>query len=779
MAFAALRHSIPSTRLFRSTMSAPSQARLQSQFRGISFSSYLVSPKELQEALKKNPPTKISTAPRVVPLCAAWFMPNDPEGRKGIDIFRKHRIPQARFFDLDVVKDPESPYPHMLPTAETFAEAMSELGIRRDDEVVVYDTEELGIFSAPRVGWTLRVFGHPKVHLLNNYRVWVREGYPTESGEPQQVEKTSYPVPTYDSKLVIPYLELKEIAKEQRKEGAKEVEILDARSYGRWAGTDPEPRPGLSSGHIPGSKSFPFQQLLDPETKTYLPGSELRKIFEDQEIDASKSIISSCGTGVTATIIETALGEAEFGDPCLRRVYDGSWTEWAQRVKPADGLLRPSDTYLYRNYAICFSSTMSAGRKVFHCAVDETALTTNISEIKKWTTNGAITLIVPLYTLERLHALKRAGSQVAINAREAVRFLDRITSGKDNTPADRVILQGPMEQYETWEEAEKFFLPEFEEEPDTITDAVTDVPAEKKGPKGPKAKDIKRNGAPDDLSQMLLSKLNFKKESDVASINSAGTHSAPASPPSSRSSRTSPECANSHVVENGNGVKNGKAKPANGHKRSASGSTIPTVPLVLRPLLSALLWRLHNGPDASNAAKSCILITNDRSTQVWAQKFGVGVKNIHQLRTSIQYEEREYKNRCKYVERTQATEPKSLLSYEDESDEDELVFVPRGGRGKGTSRGGLRTGNTRKTTAAPKPVAPPVDNAMEIPTQPIDPNSFSRSLPGTKQPTVDLSTQSGAARGMAGASRNHNSRRGAPRGPTRGNSRGRGKLWVP
>ncbi|KAF7586911.1 hypothetical protein BBP40_008020 [Aspergillus hancockii] len=424
---------------------------------------------------------------------------------------------------------------------------------------------------------------------------------------------------------------------------------------------------------------------------------------------------------------------------------------------------------------------MSAGRKVFHCAVDETALTTNISEIKKWTTNGSITLVVPLYTLERLHGLKRAGSQVAINAREAVRFLDRVTSGKDNTPADRVILQGPMEQYENWEEAEKFFLPEFEEEPEAANGLVAeDAPLEKRTSKG---KDNKRNGAvPDDLSQMLLSKLNFKKDSDVASVNSAGTHSAPASPQSSRSSRTSPECANSHVVENGNGSRNTKAKQPNGHKRSASGSTIPTVPLLLRPLLSALLWRLHNGPDASNAAKSCILITNDRLTQIWAQKFGISVKNIHQLRTSIQYEEREYKNRCKYVEKTQVTtEPKSLLSYDDESDEDELVFVPRG-RGKGSSRGGLRSGNNRKPVATPsKPAAPPVESAIDIPTQPIDPNSFSRSLASGKQPTIDLSTQSGAARGMAGASRNHhnNGRRGASRGPTRGNSRGRGKLWVP
>ena len=324
MAFAALRTS-PSR--FAATTIRPTMTQnLRQPAQCRQLSSYLVAPKELNDALRKNPPTKVSTSPRVIPLSAAWFMPNDPEGRKGIDSYRKSRIPQARFFDLDGIKDTESPYPHMLPTCETFAEAMSELGIRRDDEIVVYDTEELGIFSAPRVGWTLRVFGHPKVHVLNNYRLWVREGYPTETGEPAPVEKTKYSLPNYDAKLVMPFSELKHIAKEHRKEGANEAEILDARPYGRWAGSDPEPRPELSSGHIPGSKSLPFAELLDPETKTYRPIEELRKIFEARDIDQSKSIISSCGSGVTAAIIDTALCEAEYGQPNLRRVYDGSWT---------------------------------------------------------------------------------------------------------------------------------------------------------------------------------------------------------------------------------------------------------------------------------------------------------------------------------------------------------------------------------------------------------------------------------------------------------------------
>ncbi|KAJ5734016.1 hypothetical protein N7493_002802 [Penicillium malachiteum] len=435
---------------------------------------------------------------------------------------------------------------------------------------------------------------------------------------------------------------------------------------------------------------------------------------------------------------------------------------------------------------------MSTGRKVFHCAVDETALTTNISEIKKWTTNGAIDLIVPLYTLERLHALKRAGSQVAINAREAVRFLDRVTSGKDHIAAERVTLQGPMEQYERWEDAEKFFLPEFEEEPEAPNDADAAADVEIAEPM------IEEQGATgatriDDLSQMLLSKLNFKKEPEAPSINSVGSPSGPASRTSSRSSRTSPECAQH---ENGTAPISEKSK--SGHQRTMSASTIPSAPVALRPLLRALLWRLHSGPDAENSGKSCILVSNDPATQAWAQKFGIGVKNILQLRTAIQYEEREYKNRCKYVEKTQTQtqtqtpEPKTLLSYEEDSDEDELVFVPRGrGNGKVASRGAGARGRAARKAAAkatPKPtvpaaVPPPEPKAIEVPTQPIDPNSFSRSLGGPSKPApaADTNNQQGPPRGNAGGNRRPNGRRGGGnnRGAARGNGRGRGKLWVP
>lgn len=345
-----------------------------------------------------------------------------------------------------------------------------------------------------------------------------------------------------------------------------------------------------------------------------------------------------------------------------------------------------------------------------------------------------------------------------------------------------------MEQYEHWEDAETFFLPEFEEEPEMTngSDPEIDPPdSESEHVAHMDRTSQMGNQASDDLSQMLLSKLNFQKEPDTVSNASNGTRSGAASrATSSRSSQTSPEgdgLRTAALEESGHTG----PKATNGHRRTFSASTIPTAPLGLRPLLSAVLWRLHSGPDASNAAKSCILITNDRTTQTWAQKFGIAVKTIHQLRTAIQYEEREFKNRCKYVEKTQAagTEPRTLLSYDDESDEDELVFVPRARGGNGVSRGGsTRAASSRKATAMPS-AAPPLETPVDVAIEPIDPDSFSRSLgvSPVKQPSVDLSTQAGAARGIAGASRRMagGRRGGSSRGAARGTGRGRGKLWVP
>jgi thiosulfate/3-mercaptopyruvate sulfurtransferase len=287
-------------------------------------------------------------------------MPNDPKKRTGQASFLAGHIPNARFFDLDAVSDKNSPYPHMLPSPETFARELGKLGIRRDDSIVVYDTAELGIFSAPRVAWTFQVFGHDDVHILNNFKLWVDQGLPVEKGEPEvPIEETTYPVPEIDKSKVIAFEELKERIQERNKEGAEEIAIADARSRERWEGTAAEPRPGmgetpcaietltmltspgLSSGHMPGSTNIPFTDLLNARTKAFLSPEELRVYFECNGIDGKKPIVSSCGTGVTACVIDAALTEAGFS-PEDRRVYDGSWTEWAMRAKEADGLIAKS-----------------------------------------------------------------------------------------------------------------------------------------------------------------------------------------------------------------------------------------------------------------------------------------------------------------------------------------------------------------------------------------------------------------------------------------------------
>jgi thiosulfate/3-mercaptopyruvate sulfurtransferase len=289
-----------------------------------SFSSYLVTPKELSEALGRNPPSRVSPDPRTIAVCASWFLPGSD--KTGITTFREKRIPKSRFFDLDKVVDRRSPYPHMLPSAQEFASAMSEIGVRREDTVVVYDSAELGIFSAPRVAWTMRLFGHPAVHILNNFKLWAEGGFPTESGELYSVDCCTYPITKVDEKRVAAFEEVREVALDHNKEGAEGVQILDARGKGRFTASEPEPREGLSSGHMPGAINIPFQELLDPETKAFLAPEKLKEVFEKKGVDPTKPMISSCGSGVTACIIDTALEVAGYGSPESRKVYDGSWT---------------------------------------------------------------------------------------------------------------------------------------------------------------------------------------------------------------------------------------------------------------------------------------------------------------------------------------------------------------------------------------------------------------------------------------------------------------------
>jgi len=192
-----------------------------------------------------------------------------------------------------------------------------------EDHVCCYDTQ--GIFSSPRVWWTFKVFGHKDVSVLDGgLLAWQRSGGEMESSLPKEYPTTTYPVPQKDETLVRTFEQITELAKKND----NSVQILDARSTGRFHGNDPEPRKGLSSGHIPGSISMPFQKFIDPRTGQLSPAEQIRDYFE-AKLDSSKDTITSCGTGVTASIVFLALEVSGFRSQ--KSLYDGSWTEWAAR----------------------------------------------------------------------------------------------------------------------------------------------------------------------------------------------------------------------------------------------------------------------------------------------------------------------------------------------------------------------------------------------------------------------------------------------------------------
>ncbi|KAF2224493.1 Rhodanese-like domain-containing protein [Elsinoe ampelina] len=296
---------------------------------------YLVSPSTAHSALRSSPST-------LIPISAAWFLPTSPQ--TGRNSFLASHIPSSRFFDLDAISDPTSPYPHMLPTAADFSAHISALGIANTDHLLIYDAAESGLFSAPRVAWTFRVFGHKGgVHVLNNFKTWVEEGLPTEGGEEAVFERKMYEATGPEKGMVADFEKVRDIARKNFWEGqdAANALVVDARSKGRWAGTDPEPRKGLSSGHVPGSLSLPFTEVLDEKGR--MKGrEELRTLFEGKGIKGDREIVTSCGTGVTASVVEAALREAGLAEG-KRRVYDGSWTEYAQRAAGIEGLIEKSE----------------------------------------------------------------------------------------------------------------------------------------------------------------------------------------------------------------------------------------------------------------------------------------------------------------------------------------------------------------------------------------------------------------------------------------------------
>ncbi|MCA3276229.1 MAG: sulfurtransferase [Roseomonas sp.] len=256
-------------------------------------------------------------APDLMVFDATKYLPNEPFD--GLTKFREAHIPGARFFDIDVVADPDTNLPHMAPTAGRFARLMGEMGISNATRVIFYDQK--GLQSSARGWWLMKLFGHEKTAVLDGgLPKWLAEGRATESGDAKSAAPTSY-TPDFRADL------LKGIGDVKRIIADGSALILDARAKGRFDGTAPEPRPGLPSGHMPGAKSVPFNELLNADF-TMKDAAALRARFAAAGADGTTPIVTSCGTGVTACILALGLKQAGLGDAAI---YDGSWTEWAGR----------------------------------------------------------------------------------------------------------------------------------------------------------------------------------------------------------------------------------------------------------------------------------------------------------------------------------------------------------------------------------------------------------------------------------------------------------------
>lgn len=232
--------------------------------------------------------------------------------------FGGRHIPHARFFDIDDVADHDSALPHMLPSQEAFERYAGDLGISNSSAVIVYDTP--GLTSAGRVWWTLRIFGHDKVAILDGgLRKWQREERAvTDIVDP--VAKGNFRA-TFDAAAV------RSKAEVLGNLDSRAEQVIDARSAGRFTGDEKEARPGLRSGHIPGSLNLPFTALTNPQTGELLDVASIRAAFESAGLDFSKPVIASCGSGVTAAALTFGLHLVGKNDVAI---YDGSWTEWGQ-----------------------------------------------------------------------------------------------------------------------------------------------------------------------------------------------------------------------------------------------------------------------------------------------------------------------------------------------------------------------------------------------------------------------------------------------------------------
>ena len=251
---------------------------------------------------------------RIRILDCSWYLPQS--GRDPRSEYAAGHIPGALFCDLDEISDPDTPLPHMLPSAGQFARDAGALGVGDDTFVVVYDGSGLNM-SAPRIWWMFRAFGHDQVAVLDGgLKKWREEGRPVETGVVEATPRT------FTSRLR-PEM-VRGIEKMRENQETRREQVLDARSRGRFEGTDPEPRPGVRRGNIPGSHSLPFTELIQSDG-TFLPPARLRAKYEDAGVDLAEPIVTTCGSGTTACVLLLGLHLLGAKSTAL---YDGSWSEW-------------------------------------------------------------------------------------------------------------------------------------------------------------------------------------------------------------------------------------------------------------------------------------------------------------------------------------------------------------------------------------------------------------------------------------------------------------------